>query len=81
MTGGGTAGHVNPALSIAQIIKERESASQIEFIGTKDRLESKLVPKAGYKLHTIEVYGLKRSLSPENVKIMITCVDTAFLPL
>lgn len=71
MTGGGTAGHVNPALSIAQIIKEKESTSQIEFIGTKDRLESKLVPKAGYKLHTIEVYGLKRSLSPQNIKIMI----------
>jgi len=70
MTGGGTAGHVNPALSIAQIIKDKEPSSVIEFIGTKDRLEATLVPKAGYKLHTIEVYGLKRSLSLENVKIM-----------
>ncbi len=70
MTGGGTAGHVNPALSIAQIIKDKEPDSHIEFIGTKDRLEAKLVPKAGYKLSTIEVYGLKRSLSPQNIKTM-----------
>jgi len=70
MTGGGTAGHVNPALSIAEIIKTREPDSHIEFIGTADRLEAKLVPKAGYKLNTIEVYGLKRSLSPKNVAIM-----------
>lgn len=68
MTGGGTAGHVNPALSIAQIIKEKEEGSHIEFVGTKDRLEAKLVPKAGYKLNTIEVYGLRRSLSPQNIK-------------
>ncbi len=68
MTGGGTAGHVNPALSIAAIIKGKEPDSNIEFIGTRDRLEASLVPKAGYKLNTIEVYGLKRSLSPQNIK-------------
>ncbi|MGM9637545.1 MAG: undecaprenyldiphospho-muramoylpentapeptide beta-N-acetylglucosaminyltransferase [Eubacteriales bacterium] len=68
LTGGGTAGHINPALSIASILKDREPDTQIEYIGTKDRLESKLVPKAGYPIHFIEVYGLRRSLSPKNLK-------------
>lgn len=68
MTGGGTAGHVNPALGIASIIKEKFPDVTIEFIGTKDRLEAKLVPKAGYPIHFIEVYGLRRSLSLQNIK-------------
>ncbi len=67
MTGGGTAGHVNPALSIAGIIKKYEPDSQIEFIGTKKGLEYKLVPRNGYKLHRILVLGLKRSLHPQNI--------------
>jgi len=70
MTGGGTAGHVNPALSIAEIIRSHQEYSEIEFIGTADRLEAKLVPAAGYKLNTIEVYGLKRSLSPKNIAVL-----------
>lgn len=69
LTGGGTAGHINPALSIASILKRNDPDCEIEYIGTKDRLESKLVPKAGYPIHFIEVYGLKRSLSPQNLKI------------
>lgn len=80
MTGGGTAGHVNPALSIASIIRQNDPDCRIEYIGTKDRLESKLVPKAGYPIHYIEVYGLKRSLSPENLKIAwktVTSVRTS----
>ena len=70
MTGGGTAGHVNPALSIAEIIKTREPDSGIEFIGTASGLESKLVPAAGYKLNIIEVHGLRRSLSPKNIRVI-----------
>lgn len=70
MTGGGTAGHVNPALSIAQIIESGCPGSQIRFIGTKRGLESKLVPKAGYPLYEIQVEGLRRSLSPSNFKVL-----------
>ncbi len=76
MTGGGTAGHVNPALSIAEIIKKNEPQAVVEFVGTADRLEAQLVPRAGYKLHTIEVYGLKRSLSPKNIKIMYKAYES-----
>ena len=71
MTGGGTAGHVNPALSIAGIIKKYEPDSEIEFIGTEKGLENRLVPRSGYKMHKIEVMGLARSLSPKNIKAAI----------
>lgn len=68
MSGGGTGGHVNPAIAIADIIKQRNPDSVIEFVGTKRGIENKLVPHAGYKLHHIEIQGIRRSLSPKNLK-------------
>ncbi len=68
MTGGGTGGHVNPAIAIADTIKRKEPGSEIAFVGTSHGIENKLVPQAGYPLHHIEIRGLKRSLSPENLK-------------
>ncbi len=70
LTGGGTAGHVNPALAIAQIIQKNDPDCQIEFIGTHKGLEERLVPKAGYPFHEIEVLGLLRSLSPKNIQVV-----------
>ena len=54
----GTAGHINPGLSIANKIKEQEPNSEVIFIGTKRGLEKDLVPRAGYELKTIDAYGL-----------------------
>ena len=54
----GTAGHINPGISIANKIKEEEPDSEIIFIGTKRGLENDLVPRAGYELKTIDAYGL-----------------------
>ncbi len=54
----GTAGHINPGLSIANKIKQEEPTSEIIFIGTKRGLENDLVPRAGYELKTIDAYGL-----------------------
>lgn len=68
MTGGGTAGHVNPALAIANTIKEKEPDSEIAFVGTPKGIENKLVEKAGYKIFHVDVMGIRRSLSPKNVK-------------
>lgn len=68
MTGGGTGGHVNPALAIANTIKENEPDSEIAFVGTPHGIENKLVPQAGYKLYHVEVMGIRRSLSPKNIK-------------
>ncbi len=71
LTGGGTAGHINPSLSIGDIIKDREPDSVIEYIGTPNGIEGRLVPKRGIKLHGIKVTGLSRSLSPSNIKSLL----------
>lgn len=68
MTGGGTGGHVNPAIAIADGIRANRPDSKIEFVGTSRGIENKLVPKAGYKLHHVEVQGFKRKLTPYNIK-------------
>ena len=54
----GTAGHINPGLSIANKIKKEQPSSEIIFIGTTRGLENDLVPRAGYELKTIDAYGL-----------------------
>ena len=68
MTGGGTGGHVNPALAIANTIKQNDPASEIAYVGTKRGIETKLVPRAGYPMYYVEVQGIRRSLSPKNLK-------------
>lgn len=80
MTGGGTGGHVNPAIAIADYIKKAEPDSEIAFVGTSHGIENKLVPKAGYPLHHVEIQGLRRSLSLSNLKtawLTITSVGKA----
>ncbi len=64
MAGGGTAGHINPALAIAAEIRRREPDSVILFVGVKDRMETRLVPAAGYPIRTMDVRGFRRSFSP-----------------
>lgn len=66
----GTAGHINPALAIANKIKKEEKNSKILFIGTTRGLENDLVPRAGYELKTIDAYGLSKKISIENIKKM-----------
>jgi UDP-N-acetylglucosamine--N-acetylmuramyl-(pentapeptide) pyrophosphoryl-undecaprenol N-acetylglucosamine transferase len=68
VTGGGTGGHVNPALAIAGNIRENRPESEIAFVGTSRGIENKLVPKEGYKLYHVEVQGFKRKLTPYNLK-------------
>ncbi len=76
MTGGGTGGHVNPALAIANTIKINDPDAVIEYVGTKRGIENKLVPKAGYTLHHVEVQGLRRSLSPANLRAAFLAVTS-----
>ena len=67
----GTAGHINPGIAIANKIKQEEKDSEIIFLGTTRGLENDLVPKAGYKLKTIDAYGLSKEISISNLKKMI----------
>lgn len=75
--GGGTAGHINPALAIAGYIKEKEPDAKISYIGTARNLESKLVPAAGYDFYTIDVSGFQRKLTPKNIVYNISAVKKA----
>ena len=64
---GGTAGHINPALAIAGVIKKHCPQADIHFAGRKAGMEYKLVTAAGYPFHHIEVNGIQRSLTPKNI--------------
>lgn len=74
LAGGGTAGHINPAISIADTIKRKEPDSEFLFVGTKSGMESKLVPKSGYNMEFIEVKGFKRKLTPDNIMAVLKAV-------
>lgn len=65
--GGGTAGHINPALAVAGYIREKHPDAHISYIGTPDKLEAKLVPEKGYNFRTISVAGFQRKLSVKNI--------------
>jgi len=65
---GGTAGHINPALSVAGLLRYLHPGCDIHFVGTADHMEARLVPQAGYAFHTIEISGFQRSLSPTGIK-------------
>ena len=69
ISGGGTAGHINPALAIADYAKKHADA-EILFIGTERGLEKTLVERAGYDIKYIDVYGLVRSLTPKNIVVI-----------
>lgn len=68
ISGGGTGGHIYPAIAIANKIKETNPHAQILFIGTKQGLEREIVPKEGYPIHFIPVSYLIRKLSFHNLK-------------
>ena len=65
---GGTGGHVSPAVAMAECLRKKQRDSEILFIGRGGGDECKAITKAGFKLETINVRGLKRSLSPQNLK-------------
>ncbi|MBR5540512.1 MAG: undecaprenyldiphospho-muramoylpentapeptide beta-N-acetylglucosaminyltransferase [Clostridia bacterium] len=67
MVGGGTAGHINPALAIADTIKHKHADAAILFVGVKGKMETSLVPAAGYPLKTVTVQGFQRRLSLKNI--------------
>ncbi len=64
---GGTAGHINPALAIAGAIQEEFPGAEVHFAGRKEGMEYGLVTKAGYPFHHIEVNGIQRRLTGENI--------------
>ena len=66
--GGGTAGHINPAVAVANYIKEKEPDSEFLFIGTERGMESTLIPRQGYDIKFINIHGFERKMSMRNMK-------------
>lgn len=69
ISGGGTGGHIFPAISIANALKRAEPECEILFVGALGRMEMEKVPAAGYRIAGLPVSGLKRSLSLSNLKL------------
>ena len=67
-TCGGTAGHVNPALALAQHLAEENPTTEFLFVGAERGLEKDLVPKAGYPFRTVRISGFRRSFKPQAIK-------------
>ena len=67
ISGGGTGGHIFPAVSIADALKKANPESEILFVGAEGRMEMQKVPAAGYRIVGLPVAGLQRKLTPHNI--------------
>lgn len=80
ITGGGTAGHVNPGIAIAKYYKKRHKHAEILFVGTKGGIEEKLTKNQGFAFKSVDIKGLKRSFSINgiiyNVKTSIKAIKS-----
>ena len=74
LCGGGTAGHINPAIAVAEEIKKQNPDAQILFIGREGGRENEIIKNSGLELQTIKIQGIKRSLNPENIKSVILAI-------
>ncbi len=75
LTCGGTGGHINPAVAIADALKEKDKSAKILFVGNEGGMESTLVPKAGYSIKFVNVSGISRKLSPQNAVSVIKALN------
>ncbi len=78
LAGGGTAGHINPAIAIAGYIKQMEPDAEFLFIGNRDGMEQRLVSQAGFPIKSVVITGFKRSLSPKDLIHNVKTVHYSF---
>lgn len=74
LCGGGTAGHINPAIAIAEELKKQIPNSEVLFIGREGGRENALIEKSGFNYKTIPIEGLKRSVSADNLRRIIAAL-------
>ena len=78
IAGGGTGGHIFPAIAIANALKEKEPAIEILFIGAKGKMEMEKVPQAGYNIEGLDITGFNRSSLIKNIGLPIKLVKSFF---
>lgn len=76
LSGGGTGGHIYPAIAIANELKSRYSNAEFLFVGAKDRMEMEKVPKAGYRIEGLWISGLQRKLTLKNILFPIKLISS-----
>lgn len=78
LAGGGTAGHINPALAIAGFIKKKRPETKFLFVGNHDGMEQRLVPQAGFDIASITISGFKRGFTPKDMIENVKTVKRSF---
>jgi UDP-N-acetylglucosamine--N-acetylmuramyl-(pentapeptide) pyrophosphoryl-undecaprenol N-acetylglucosamine transferase len=76
LSGGGTGGHIYPAIAIANELKRRYPDADFLFVGAKDRMEMEKVPQAGYKIEGLWITGLQRKLTLKNILFPIKLISS-----
>ena len=76
LSGGGTGGHIYPAISIANELKEKFPNANFLFVGAKDRMEMEKVPQAGYEIKGLWIAGIQRSLSLKNLLFLFKLISS-----
>ena len=83
ISGGGTGGHIYPAIAIANEIKQRYPQADILFVGASDRMEMEKVPQAGYSIKGLWISGLQRKLTFKNllfpVKLLFSLIKSQII--
>jgi len=78
ISGGGTGGHIFPAIAIANALKKRDPATEILFVGALGRMEMEKVPAAGYKIIGLEIQGIQRGSIMKNMQFPIKLIKSVF---
>lgn len=76
LSGGGTGGHIYPAVAIANELKSRFPDAEFLFVGAKDKMEMQKVPQAGYKIEGLWIAGLQRKLTLQNAMFPFKLMDS-----
>ncbi|APY10199.1 undecaprenyldiphospho-muramoylpentapeptide beta-N-acetylglucosaminyltransferase [Seonamhaeicola sp. S2-3] len=76
LSGGGTGGHIYPAIAIANELKSRYPDAEFLFVGAKDRMEMEKVPQAGYKIIGLWISGIQRSLTLKNLSFPFKVISS-----
>ena len=78
IAGGGTGGHIFPAIAIANALKKKDSSIEILFVGAKGKMEMEKVPQAGYKIIGLDIAGFNRSSLIKNIGLPFKIIKSYF---
>src|SRR5215208_6317261 len=78
IAGGGTGGHIFPAIAIANALKSKDRQLELLFVGAKGKMEMEKVPQSGYKIEGLDIVGFNRSSLIKNIGLTLKLVKSFF---